>query len=86
MGLFGIWMSSSFGLRFAILIAAWANSIGATIRLISSFLPLQIRFPVGIFGQAVAACAVCFEEFSFLLIGVRSSRVTASSLKMSYDD
>ncbi|VDM08773.1 unnamed protein product [Wuchereria bancrofti] len=63
MGLFGIWMSSSFGLRFAILIAAWANSIGATIRLISSFLPLQIRFPVGIFGQAVAACAYPFIMF-----------------------
>ncbi|VIO89515.1 Major Facilitator Superfamily protein [Brugia malayi] len=62
-GLFGIWMSSSFGLRFAILIAAWTNSIGATIRLISSFLPLQIRFPVGIFGQAVAACAYPFIMF-----------------------
>uniref|UniRef100_A0A0R3RXH0 MFS domain-containing protein n=1 Tax=Elaeophora elaphi TaxID=1147741 RepID=A0A0R3RXH0_9BILA len=62
-GLFGIWMSSSFGLRFAILIAAWTNSIGGTIRFISSFLPLQIRFPVGIFGQAVAASAYPFIMF-----------------------
>uniref|UniRef100_A0A8R1TQZ2 Major facilitator superfamily (MFS) profile domain-containing protein n=1 Tax=Onchocerca volvulus TaxID=6282 RepID=A0A8R1TQZ2_ONCVO len=62
-GLFGIWMSSSFGLRFAILIAAWTNGIGGAIRLISSFLPLQIRFPVGIFGQAIAACAYPFIMF-----------------------
>ncbi|OZC10955.1 hypothetical protein X798_02099 [Onchocerca flexuosa] len=62
-GLFGIWMSSSFGLRFAILIAAWTNGIGSAIRLISSFLPLQIRFPVGIFGQAIAACAYPFIMF-----------------------
>uniref|UniRef100_A0A0N4T320 Pecanex-like protein n=1 Tax=Brugia pahangi TaxID=6280 RepID=A0A0N4T320_BRUPA len=64
--LFSIWMSSSFGLRFDILIVAWTNSIGTTMRLISSFLPLQIRFPVGIFGQAVTACACiagsCFPE------------------------
>uniref|UniRef100_A0A915PWX1 Major facilitator superfamily (MFS) profile domain-containing protein n=1 Tax=Setaria digitata TaxID=48799 RepID=A0A915PWX1_9BILA len=62
-GLFAIWMSSSFGLKFAILIAAWTNGIGGTIRFISSFLPLQIRFPVGIFGQAVAACAYPFIMF-----------------------
>ncbi|CAG9540027.1 unnamed protein product [Cercopithifilaria johnstoni] len=62
-GFFAIWMSSSFGLRFAILIAAWTNGIGGTIRLISSFLPLHIRFPVGIFGQAVAACAYPFIMF-----------------------
>ncbi|KAM3727317.1 Uncharacterized protein ACO02O_03983 [Dirofilaria immitis] len=62
-GLFAIWMSNSFGLRFAILIAAWTNGIGGSIRLISSFLPLEIRFPVGIFGQAVAACAYPFIMF-----------------------
>ncbi|VDK83176.1 unnamed protein product [Litomosoides sigmodontis] len=62
-GLLGIWISNSFGLRLAILIAAWANGIGGTVRLISSFLPLQIRFPVGIFGQAVAACAYPFIMF-----------------------
>ncbi|KAK6114335.1 putative integral membrane protein [Brugia pahangi] len=60
--LFSIWMSSSFGLRFDILIVAWTNSIGTTMRLISSFLPLQIRFPVGIFGQAVTACACSILE------------------------
>ncbi|VDM99304.1 unnamed protein product, partial [Thelazia callipaeda] len=62
-GMFAIWMGSSFGLRLAILIAAWTNGIGGTVRFISSFLPLHLRFPIGIFGQAVAACAYPFIMF-----------------------
>ncbi|VDN43891.1 unnamed protein product [Gongylonema pulchrum] len=58
-----MWMGSSFGLRLSILIAAWANGIGGSIRLVSSFVPGEMRFPVGIFGQAIAALAYPFIMF-----------------------
>uniref|UniRef100_A0A915NYH8 MFS domain-containing protein n=1 Tax=Meloidogyne floridensis TaxID=298350 RepID=A0A915NYH8_9BILA len=51
---------------YSILIAAWANGIGAFIRLASSFFPDDMtgfRFPVGISGQAIAALAYPFIMF-----------------------
>jgi hypothetical protein len=54
------------GLRWSILIAAWANGSGALIRLISSFFPDSmpyLRFPIGIFGQGIAALAYPFIMF-----------------------
>ncbi|EFO24695.2 major facilitator superfamily transporter [Loa loa] len=77
-GLFGIWMSSSFGLRFAILIAAWTNGIGAAIRLISSFLPLQIRFPVGIFwtGSGCLCISVYYVAGSWFAENQRALATT----------
>ncbi|VDM43950.1 unnamed protein product [Toxocara canis] len=62
-GAFAMWMGSRFGLRTAILIAAWANAIGGAIRFASSFLPLGVRFPVGMIGQGLAACAYPFIMF-----------------------
>ncbi|VDN56759.1 unnamed protein product, partial [Dracunculus medinensis] len=62
-GIFAMWLGSRFGLQMTIQIAAWANAIGGLIRLSSSFAPVHYRFPVGIFGQAVAACAYPFIMF-----------------------
>ncbi|KAK6026543.1 hypothetical protein OSTOST_07477 [Ostertagia ostertagi] len=62
-GFFAMWTGRRFGLRSAILIAGWTNGIGGLIRLSSSFLPLQYRFPVGITGQAIAAIAYPFIMF-----------------------
>uniref|UniRef100_A0A914CFE4 Major facilitator superfamily (MFS) profile domain-containing protein n=1 Tax=Acrobeloides nanus TaxID=290746 RepID=A0A914CFE4_9BILA len=59
-GLVAMWSARKFGLRSAILIAAWTNGIGGLIRLLSSFLPVASRFPVGITGQAIAAVAYPF--------------------------
>ncbi|KAL3111468.1 hypothetical protein niasHT_017695 [Heterodera trifolii] len=65
-GLVAMWSGGRFGLRSSILVAAWANGIGAAIRLASSFLPdslIHLRFPVGITGQGVAALAYPFIMF-----------------------
>ncbi|CAK5078942.1 unnamed protein product [Meloidogyne enterolobii] len=79
-GIFAMWAGGYFGflklfliifgaflcLRYSILIAAWANGIGAFIRLASSFFPDDMpgfRFPVGISGQAIAALAYPFIMF-----------------------
>ncbi|CAI4227382.1 unnamed protein product [Auanema sp. JU1783] len=62
-GCFAMWAGGKFGLRSAVLIAAWTNGIGALIRLSSSFLPVHLRFPVGITGQAIAAIAYPFIMF-----------------------
>lgn len=62
-GVFAMWMGSRFGLRTAILIAAWANAVGGAIRFGSSFLPMGARFPVGMIGQGLAACAYPFIMF-----------------------
>ncbi|VDP46783.1 unnamed protein product [Heligmosomoides polygyrus] len=62
-GFFAMWAGRRFGLRSAILIAGWTNGIGGLIRLSSSFLPMQYRFPVGITGQAIAAIAYPFIMF-----------------------
>ncbi|EPB71962.1 hypothetical protein ANCCEY_08946 [Ancylostoma ceylanicum] len=62
-GFFAMWAGRRFGLRSAILIAGWTNGIGGLIRLSSSFLPQQYRFPIGITGQAIAAIAYPFIMF-----------------------
>lgn len=62
-GFFAMWAGRRFGLRSAILIAGWTNGLGGLIRLISSFLPMQYRFMVGITGQAIAAVAYPFIMF-----------------------
>ncbi|XGW03613.1 hypothetical protein V3C99_015080 [Haemonchus contortus] len=62
-GFFAMWAGRRFGLRSAILIAGWTNGIGGLIRLSSSFLPPQYRFPIGITGQAIAAIAYPFIMF-----------------------
>lgn len=62
-GVFAMWMGSRFGIRTAILTAAWFQAVGAALRLLSSFLPVLFRFPVGILGQGIAACAYPFIMF-----------------------
>ncbi|MFH4983220.1 hypothetical protein AB6A40_009929 [Gnathostoma spinigerum] len=62
-GFFAMWAARRFGLRSAVLIAAWSNGIGGLIRFISSFVPKSMAFPVGIFGQAIAGTAYPFIMF-----------------------
>ncbi|VDK54473.1 unnamed protein product [Anisakis simplex] len=62
-GAVAMWLGSRFGLRTAILISACANALGAIIRFCSSFSPLDIRFAVGMIGQALAASAYPFIMF-----------------------
>lgn len=62
-GVLAMWAGSTLGLRWAILIAAWTNGIGGLIRLGSTFLSEDLRFPVGICGQAIAAVAYPFIMF-----------------------
>ncbi|VDD96055.1 unnamed protein product [Enterobius vermicularis] len=62
-GIIAMWAASKFGLRASLLIAAWANGIGTVIRFISSFVPQVLRFPVGILGQGISACAYPFIMF-----------------------
>jgi FLVCR family MFS transporter 7 len=62
-GLIAMWAGRVFGLRTAILIAGTTNAIGATIRFTSSFLSAELRFPVGICGQAIASIAYPFIMF-----------------------
>ncbi|CAD5235721.1 unnamed protein product [Bursaphelenchus xylophilus] len=62
-GLVAMWAGRFFGLRIAILIAAWSNCIGVLIRLASSYLELSYRFPVALTGQAIAAVAYPFIMF-----------------------
>ncbi|KAE9548869.1 hypothetical protein FO519_007920 [Halicephalobus sp. NKZ332] len=62
-GVAAMWLGRTLGLRWAILIAAWTNGIGGLIRLGSTFLSPEYRFPVGIFGQAIAAIAYPFIMF-----------------------
>lgn len=58
-----MYAGSRFGIRSSIMIAAWTNGIGAAIRLSSSWLPQEGRFPVGIVGQAIASVAYPFIMF-----------------------
>ncbi|KAI1721577.1 major facilitator superfamily domain-containing protein [Ditylenchus destructor] len=62
-GIFAMWAGRHFGLRWAILVAAWANGIGAAIRFSSSFVTPEYRFIVGITGQGIAALAYPFIMF-----------------------
>lgn len=65
-GVLAMWTGGYFGLRWSILIAAWANGLGALIRLSSSFFPDSmpgLRFPIGITGQGIAALAYPFIMF-----------------------
>uniref|UniRef100_A0A914VNP2 Major facilitator superfamily (MFS) profile domain-containing protein n=1 Tax=Plectus sambesii TaxID=2011161 RepID=A0A914VNP2_9BILA len=62
-GIVAMWAGQKFGLRTAILIAAWTNGIGGLIRFGSSFLGDGLRFPVAIFGQAIASVAYPFIMF-----------------------
>ncbi|CAD6189190.1 unnamed protein product [Caenorhabditis auriculariae] len=64
-GFCAMWAGRKFGLRSAILIAGWTNGIGSIIRLISSFgfVPVNLRFPIAIVGQAIAAVAYPFIMF-----------------------
>ena len=64
-GLLAMFLGSRFGLRSSMMIAGWTNGVGALIRLLSSapFIPEHLRFPIGIAGQAIAACAYPFIMF-----------------------
>ncbi|PAV89801.1 hypothetical protein WR25_21628 isoform A [Diploscapter pachys] len=64
-GLLAMVLGNLFGLRSSMLIAGWTNGVGALIRLLSSapFIPEHLRFPIGIAGQAIAACAYPFIMF-----------------------
>ncbi|CAO4383185.1 unnamed protein product [Caenorhabditis nigoni] len=64
-GLFAMWAGREWGLRTAILIAGWTNGIGAVIRVISSldFVPEDLRFPICMTGQGIAAIAYPFIMF-----------------------
>uniref|UniRef100_A0A0N5AVH7 MFS domain-containing protein n=1 Tax=Syphacia muris TaxID=451379 RepID=A0A0N5AVH7_9BILA len=62
-GFLAMWLGSKFGLRTTLLIAAWLNAGGTLFRFLSSFVPPSIRFPVGIVGQGISACAYPFIMF-----------------------
>ncbi|CAD5228752.1 unnamed protein product [Bursaphelenchus okinawaensis] len=62
-GIVAMWAGRFFGLRVAILIAAWSNCIGVLIRLGSSWVGMDARFPIGLTGQAIAAVAYPFIMF-----------------------
>jgi FLVCR family MFS transporter 7 len=62
-GIIAMWAGRFLGLRWAILIAAWANGIGGLIRLGSTWIDPAYRFPVGITGQAISAIAYPFIMF-----------------------
>uniref|UniRef100_A0AC34F6K4 Major facilitator superfamily (MFS) profile domain-containing protein n=1 Tax=Panagrolaimus sp. ES5 TaxID=591445 RepID=A0AC34F6K4_9BILA len=62
-GIVAMWAGRFLGLRWAILIAAWANGLGGLIRLGSTYLDPSLRFPVGITGQAISAIAYPFIMF-----------------------
>uniref|UniRef100_A0A8R1IZ27 Major facilitator superfamily (MFS) profile domain-containing protein n=1 Tax=Caenorhabditis japonica TaxID=281687 RepID=A0A8R1IZ27_CAEJA len=64
-GVFAMWAGGEWGLRTAVLIAGWANGIGAVIRVISSldFMPQEYRFATCLTGQAIAAVAYPFIMF-----------------------
>ncbi|GMT04343.1 hypothetical protein PENTCL1PPCAC_26517 [Pristionchus entomophagus] len=59
-GMFSMWAGRFFGTKTAIYVAAIANCLGTAIRLGSSFVPDNLRFPIGITGQAIAAIAYPF--------------------------
>ncbi|GMR32490.1 hypothetical protein PMAYCL1PPCAC_02685, partial [Pristionchus mayeri] len=59
-GIFSMWAGRFFGTKTAIYVAAIANCVGCAIRLGSSFLEFNLRFPIGITGQAIAAIAYPF--------------------------
>lgn len=58
---FALYGAKRWGLRPAILIASWANGLGASLRLLSSLkvIPIEHRFWIAILGQCVAAAAYC---------------------------
>ncbi|CAJ0935410.1 unnamed protein product, partial [Mesorhabditis belari] len=62
-GFLAMWLSRKFGLRTAILIAAWTNGIGGFIRFSASFLANPYRGYVALSGQAIAAIAYPFIMF-----------------------
>ena len=64
-GLLAMVLGNLFGLRSSMLIAGWTNGVGALIRLLSSapFIPEHLRLPIGVVGQAIAACAYPFIMF-----------------------
>ncbi|GMT33021.1 hypothetical protein PFISCL1PPCAC_24318, partial [Pristionchus fissidentatus] len=59
-GIFSMWAGRFFGTKTAIYVAAIANCLGTAIRLGSSYAPFNLRFPIGITGQAIAAIAYPF--------------------------
>ncbi|KAF8382883.1 hypothetical protein PRIPAC_72025 [Pristionchus pacificus] len=59
-GIFSMWAGRFFGTKTAIYVAAITNCLGTAIRLSSSFVPINLRFPIGITGQAIAAIAYPF--------------------------
>ncbi|TKR58255.1 hypothetical protein L596_029724 [Steinernema carpocapsae] len=62
-GVFAMWAGRFFGLRWAILIAAWSNGLGTILRLGSNFVPPEFRFALGMTGQGIAAIAYPFIMF-----------------------
>lgn len=58
---FAIYGAKRWGLRPAILVASWANGLGASLRLLSSLQVIAIhhRFWIAILGQCIAAGAYC---------------------------
>ncbi|CAJ0583593.1 unnamed protein product, partial [Mesorhabditis spiculigera] len=62
-GFVAMYLSGRLGLRSAILIAGWANGIGAFIRFAASFLANPSRVYVALIGQGIAAIAYPFIMF-----------------------
>ncbi|VDK49416.1 unnamed protein product [Anisakis simplex] len=56
-------MDRRIGLKGSLMIAAWTNLTGATLRFLSSFLGESIRFKCGLLGQVLAAWAYPFIMF-----------------------
>lgn len=62
-GFVAMYLGRKFGLKFAIWTAALANCVGVLMRLGSSFLPVALRYPLGLVGQGTAAMAYPFIMF-----------------------
>lgn len=58
-----MWSVRRFGLRLAVLLAAWTNGIGALVRLVSTWIPPPAGQYVVLIGQCLAAIAYPFIMF-----------------------
>ncbi|KAK6185219.1 hypothetical protein SNE40_007500 [Patella caerulea] len=59
------WLIDTLGLRISIILAAWLNVIGALLRSLTTytFIPSDMKYPVLLTGQLIAACAQPFIMF-----------------------
>ncbi|XP_070541234.1 solute carrier family 49 member A3-like [Ptychodera flava] len=66
LGLCASWLLDTFGLRASIIFGSWLNLFGAAVRVLSTFdfIPHNVKYPLVLTGQGIAACSQPFILFS----------------------